>query len=142
MQKNITELEKTQDQTSSSAVAKREEIAKTLKSYGVTDDQLKSITKQDGSYDLVKLKELTGQTQDKTSYKSGSSTISRAVDEVRENLKTQEESLAAKGKSAGEDPFQKEIGQAFKALSEMIKDGGGIRNALEGLATALSTTKG
>jgi hypothetical protein len=142
VQKNITALEKTQDQTSSSAVAKREEIAKTLKSYGATDDQLKSITKQDGSYDLAKLKELTGQTQDKTSYKSGSSTLNRAVDEVRENLKAQEESLTAKGKSAGEDPFQKELGEAFKSLGEMIRDGGGIRSALEALSTALTTTKG
>jgi len=117
-------------------------IKETLSRYGIRDEDLAKIKKPDGSYDTIKLKELTQATEDKVKNKRSGSVLSREIKETQDRLMQEEVSAAAKGKASGEDPFQKELTDAFKSLKEMIQNGGGIKQALEGLATALTTTKG
>jgi hypothetical protein len=118
-------------------------VKETLTRYGVRDEDLAKIKKPDGSYDTVKLRELTQSTEDNVRNKRSGTTLTRTINETQDRLKQEEVSAAATGKgTAGEDPFQKELTEAFKSLKEMIQNGGGIKEALEGLATALTTTKG
>jgi hypothetical protein len=118
-------------------------VKETLTRYGVRDEDLAKIKKPDGSYDTVKLRELTQSTEDNVRNKRSGTTLTRTINETQDRLKQEEVSSAATGKgTAGEDPFQKELTEAFKSLKEMIQNGGGIKEALEGLATALTTTKG
>ena len=117
-------------------------VKETLTRYGVRDEDLAKIKKSDGTYDTVKLLELTEATENKVRNKRSGSVLSRELKETKDKLAQEEVSLAAQGKAAGENMFQKELTEAFKSLKEMIQNGGGIKEALEGLATALTTTKG
>lgn len=87
-------------------------------------------------YDSGKLKGAAEKIKSKKS--KTSSVLGREINETQDKLKLEEASLAGQGKAAGDNPFQKELNDALKSLTDMIKDGGSIRSALEGLVTALS----
>lgn len=115
---------------------------KILKQHGVTEEEVDELYKGMSArpdadpYDAVKFKEKAEKIKS-TRAKNGS-VLSREINETKDKLQLEQRSLEGQGKAAGENAVQKELGEAFTSLKNMIENGGGIKTALEGLATVLS----